>query len=116
MYWGLLWKSSRPSKRQRRPLIWGNAFGEVYLEIYQDKGIPLAKVSENSPTITNPEQRAGQSSNSVMNALSGLSSFQKVRYRGGFIRSLFKGERDVWDGAAPTQVAEVDLNDMYQAS
>ncbi|PMD61137.1 uncharacterized protein K444DRAFT_628226 [Hyaloscypha bicolor E] len=66
-----------------------------YLEIYQDKGIPLAKVSENGPTITNPEQRAGQSSNSVMNALSGLSGFQKVRYRDQDVHIYIKSVKEM---------------------
>ncbi|KAH8790513.1 hypothetical protein F5882DRAFT_517188 [Hyaloscypha sp. PMI_1271] len=84
---GLLWKSPRPSKRQRRPLIWENAFGEVYLEIYQEKGIPFAKVSENGPAVINPEAARRTAVKQCDEYIKRVSSCQKVRYRGGVYQS-----------------------------
>ena len=87
MYWGLLWKSPRPSKRQRRPLIWENAFSKVYLGIYQEKGIPFAKVSENGPAVINPEAARRTAVKQCDEYIKRVSSCQKVRYRGGVYRS-----------------------------
>jgi hypothetical protein len=115
MYWGLLWKSPRPSKRQRRPLIWENAFGEVYLGIYQEKGIPFAKVSENGPAVINPEAARRTAVKQCDEYIKRVSSCQRYDIEAGFIGALFKGVREVWATAAPAQVTDVDLNDMYQA-
>jgi hypothetical protein len=80
-------ESPRPSKRQRRPLIWENAFSKVYLGIYQEKGIPFAKVWENGPAVINPEAARRTAVKQCGEYIKRVSSCQKVRHRSGVYRS-----------------------------